>query len=47
MTSVSRSSDRLCIFGLHTAVYIYFFITFFALPFRELSLVGLIFYLVD
>jgi len=45
----SVSSERLCGFGLHGASYMYlfFFVTFFTLPFRELSLVGLTLDLVD
>jgi len=39
----SLSSKRLCVFGLHGAIYIYIYIKFlltsFSLPFSELSLV--------
>ena len=37
----SLSSECLCTFGLHGAMYIYLFVTFFTLPFSELSLEGL------
>ena len=44
------SSERLCVFGLHGAIYIYlkkFLLTSFSLPFSELSLVRLALDLVD
>ena len=44
------SSKRLCVFGLHGAIYIdikMFLLTSFSLPFSELSLVGLALELVD
>jgi len=37
----SLSSECLCVFSLHGAMYIYFFVTYFTLPFIELNLVGL------
>jgi len=39
----SLSSEHLCIFGRHGAMYIFLkiFVTFFTLTFRELSMVGL------
>jgi len=43
----SLSSNHLCIIGLDGAVYISFFVTFFTLPFSELSLVGLALDVVD
>jgi len=42
LLALALSSERLCIFGLHGAAYIKnVFVTFFALPFIELSLVRL------
>ena len=35
------SAERLCIFGLHGAIYINFLLTSFYLPFSEVSLVAL------
>jgi len=44
----SLSSERLCIFSLHAAIYIVIFlVTSLSLPFCELSLVGLTLDLVD
>jgi len=51
---VLLSYEHLCVFGLHGDIYIYIYIflkkillTFFSLPFSELSLVGLALDLVD
>ena len=43
------SSEHLCVFGLHSAIYVLkkFLLTSFSLPFSELSLVGLALDLVD
>jgi len=44
----SLTSKRLCVFSVHGAIWILFFLlTCFSLPFSELSLVGLAFDLVD
>ena len=44
----SLSSKHLCVFGLHGAVYIIFYLLIsFSLPFSELSLLGLALDLVD
>jgi len=48
----SLSSECLCVFGLHGAIYIYiyitnFLLTSFSLPFSELFLVGFSLDLVD
>jgi len=46
----SLSSKRLCVLGLHGAIYMYikiFLLTSFSLPFNELSLLGLALDVVD
>jgi len=48
LLGLALSSERLCVFTLHDAVYILnFFVTFFTLSFSELSLVRLALDLVD
>jgi len=43
----SLFSKHLCVFGLGGAIYYFFLLTSFSLPFSELSLVGLALDLVD
>ena len=48
LLSLALSSKHLCVFGVHGAIYVLFFlITSFSLPFSELSLVRLALDLVD
>ena len=48
LLGLALSSECLCVFGVYDAIYITnFLLTFFCLPFSELSLVGLALDVVD
>ena len=48
LLGLAPSSERLCVFGLHGAIYLTkFLLTSFSLPFSELSLMGLALDVVD
>ena len=47
LLGLALSCECLCVFGLHGAIYYYFLLRSFSLPFSELSLVGLALDVVD